>query len=87
MTPHIYNNPEKFTIISNSDYAEICNLRYTIDKSDDLKLIKILIKKIQNRPILTSDIIWLSKNEPTLFDINRHYERNEGYFKSLSKNS
>ena len=86
VTPYIYNNPEKFTIISNSDYAEICNLRYTIDKSDDLKLIKILIKKIQNRPILTSDVMLIFKNEPTLFDINRHYIRNEGYLKSLSKN-
>ena len=86
VTPHIYNNPKKFTIISNSDYAKICNLRYTIDKINDLKLIKILIKKIQNRPILTSDIILIFKNEPTLFDINRHYKRNEGYFKSLSKN-
>ncbi|MDC0450760.1 acylneuraminate cytidylyltransferase, partial [Nitrosopumilus sp.] len=86
VTPHIYNNPKKFRIISNSHYAEICNLRYTIDKNNDLKLVRTLIKKIQNRPILTSDIILIFKNEPTLFNINAHYIRNEGYFKSTSKN-
>lgn len=86
VTPYIYNNPEKFKIISKSDYDNISDLRYTIDKIDDIKLVKILINKIQNRPILTSDIISIFNNEPTLFDINRHYTRNEGYLKSLSKN-
>jgi spore coat polysaccharide biosynthesis protein SpsF len=86
VTPYIYNNPEKFKIISKSEYDNISDLRYTIDKIDDLKLVKILINKIQNRPILTSDIISILKNEPALFDINRHYTRNEGYLKSLSKN-
>jgi spore coat polysaccharide biosynthesis protein SpsF len=86
VTPYIYNNPEKFKIISKSEYGNISDLRYTIDYIDDIKLVKILANKIQNRPILTSDIMVIFKNEPTLFDINKHHTRNEGYLKSTSKN-
>ena len=95
------NSGEKISGLKIGDTASEIILKtnmgeLTIQKSEilDIKEVdKIIsgdgsrpVKKIQNRPILTSDIILIFKNEPTLFDINRHYKRNEGYFKSLSKN-
>ena len=58
-------------------------LRLTIDREEDLKLFRIVISKISERPILMNNIIELYNNEPKLFEINSHMDPLEGYNKSL----
>ena len=81
VTPYIYNNPSQFKI-SNVPSKGMNSLRYTIDRENDLELVRKIVSLIKNRPILTNDIETLFKTNPSLFQINSEYERNEGYFKS-----
>jgi spore coat polysaccharide biosynthesis protein SpsF len=81
VTPYIYNNPSQFKI-SNVPSKGMNSLRYTIDRENDLELVRKIVSLIKNRPILTGNIETLFKTNPSLFQINSEYERNEGYFKS-----
>ncbi len=59
-------------------------LRYTVDRSEDLKLVKEIIKNIPTRPILLKDIITLYKNNSKIFDINKNI-KHDGYLSSIEK--
>jgi spore coat polysaccharide biosynthesis protein SpsF len=84
VTPFI-RNPENKFILSNIEHQEdISHLRYTIDRMDDLKLVKEIVKNILTRPILLQDVIKLHKNKPEIFEINKNI-KHDGYFLSLEK--
>jgi len=84
VTPFI-RNPENKFILKNVEYQEdISYLRYTVDRMDDLKLVKEIVKNISTRPILIQDVIKLYKNKPEIFKINQNI-KHDGYFSSLEK--
>ena len=84
VTPFILNPKNKF-ILKNIEYQEdISYLRYTIDRIDDLKLVKEIIKNSSTRPILIQDVIKLYKNKPEIFEINKNI-KHDGYLSSLEK--
>lgn len=83
VTPYFYNNPDKFLLGQLTCSENLSHLRWTVDKENDLELVKKLISKIKKRPILISDIIQVLKNEPELIKINIENQYNEGYLKSL----
>ena len=59
------------------------NIRYAIDRPEDLLLVQKIFSKIQKRPILMQDILQLFEQEPSLFDINKDVDHDEGYNKSI----
>jgi spore coat polysaccharide biosynthesis protein SpsF (cytidylyltransferase family) len=63
----------------------LSNIRVTIDRENDLTVVRNIVSKIRNRPILMSDILNLYQNEPKLFALNQSYDVNEGYLKSLNE--
>lgn len=70
--------------ISNISFKDnFSHIRLTIDIINDIKLIQVIVSKIHKRPILLNDIINLYSKEPTLFDINKNYDNDEGPLKSL----
>jgi spore coat polysaccharide biosynthesis protein SpsF len=83
VTPYFYNHPELFKIINLKNSKNISNLRWTIDRENDLKLFQNIISKINHRPILLNDILDLYSKEPKLFEQNKPIIQNEGYVKSL----
>ena len=85
VTPYFYNHPEIFQITNLEHSENLSNLRWTIDRENDLKLIKIIISKINHRPILLKDILLLYSKEPKLFELNKPLIQNEGYLKSLKE--
>ncbi len=85
VTPYFYNNPDNFKIFNVEYSKNISNLRWTIDRKNDLSLVKSIISKIKKRPILMNDILNLFSKEPELFEINRNHILNEGYQKSLKE--
>ena len=64
VTPYLYNNLDNFKIFNVEYSKNISNLRWTIDRNADLKLIRLIISKIKNRPILLDDILVLYSKEP-----------------------
>jgi len=84
VTPFIRNPKNKFIIKNIKNEKNISNFRYTIDKPEDLQLVKEIIKNISSRPILLQDIINLSKNKPEIFEINKNI-KHDGYLSSIEK--
>ena len=66
VTPYIYSNPEKFKIFTFKSEKNLSQFRWALDYENDLKLIRIIISKIQKRPILMNDILELFEQEPAL---------------------
>ena len=71
VTPYIYLHPEKFKIHTINLLKDFSDLRWALDYESDMKLIREIISKIKNRPILMNDIISLLENNPKLKEINR----------------
>ena len=71
VTPYFYNNPDQFKIFNVENSTNISNLRWTIDRKNDLTLVKSIIYKIKKRPILMGDILNLFSKEPKLLEINK----------------
>ena len=83
VTPYFYNNPKKFKIFIIKSKVQLSKIRITIDRENDLFLVRKIISKIKMRPILLNSILKLFKNDRTLFEINKSNIPNEGYLKSL----
>ena len=85
VTPYFYNNSNLFNIHDEIQSNDISNLRWTIDRENDLFLVKSIVSKITKRPILMNDILDLFSREPKLFKINETQIHDEGYKKSLEE--
>lgn len=83
VTPYFYNNEQDFKIKNFEHTSNLSNLRWTVDFPEDLELVKILISKIQSRPIHFKDILKLLNSQPELLEINKDHEPNEGLKRSL----
>ena len=84
VTPFIRDPKNKFILKNFKNEKNISQLRYTIDKKEDLQLVKEIIKNISIRPILLQDIINLQKEKPEIFEINKNV-KHDGYLLSLEK--
>lgn len=85
ITLYFYNYPEKFKITNLKYNENLSHLRWTVDRKVDLKLVRLISKKIKQRPILMQAIINLLNKEPNLIKINSDYILDEGYLKSLKE--
>ena len=84
VTPFIYDLQNKFVLINIENEENISYIRYTVDRIEDLKLVKEIIKNIQTRPIYIQDIVKLYKKNPKIFEINKNV-KHDGYITSLKK--
>jgi len=87
ITPFFYNNPNHFRILNVENDKDLSNLRWCIDRKEDLVLLKELASKITQRPILTKHILDIVSSEPELFEKNQHISIFEGYMKSLKNDA
>ena len=85
VTAYFRNNKKEIRIKNFSCKEDLSFHRWTLDYSEDLELLKIIVKKIDQRPILMENILSLFTKEPTLIEINGKYEANYGYKVSLEK--
>lgn len=83
VTSYFYNNPDKFRIFNVRYKEDISNLRWSIDRIEDLKLVKKIVSMIKQRPILLDNILELFLHHPELIEINKNHVADEGYLKSL----
>lgn len=85
VTPYIKNHPEIFKVGNILNDIDISDFRWTVDRIEDLELVKQIMSKIKKRPILTKDILELIQKEPQLKEINNNIIPNEGMAKSLKE--
>ncbi|MBC8298067.1 MAG: glycosyltransferase family protein [Pelagibacterales bacterium] len=87
VTPHIRNNKIDCRLGNLENTNVVNHLRLTLDRSEDLKLIKEIIKNIDKKPILLKDVLSLLVEKPELVKINAHIPSNEGMLKSLKRDN
>ena len=85
VTPYFPNHENEFKIKHRENSENLSNLRFAVDRSEDLELVKIIISKINKRPILVKDIVNLFNLEPELIKLNQDVNRSEGDEKSLKE--
>ncbi len=71
VTPQLYLNPKIFKIKHIHQSKNLSHFRWSLDYENDMHLIREIIKRISNRPILTNDIIKLLDENPKLYNINK----------------
>jgi len=81
ITPYLFKNSEKFKIFNMEYVEDISHIRLSIDRINDLKLVRKVVSEITKRPILMKDILKLFSKKPELLEINKNYSYNEGYYK------
>ena len=59
--------------------------RLTLDRENDLKILRVITEKISKRPILFRDIFELFEQEPDLLELCESTNPLEGYNKSLKE--
>tara|TARA_Y100000996_G_scaffold412026_3_gene397250 strand:+ start:622 stop:1386 length:765 start_codon:yes stop_codon:yes gene_type:complete len=87
VTPFIRNKKMNFRLGNLKNFQNLGNYRWTLDRIEDLNLIKKLVSHIDDKPILMNDILNLFKLDPNLIKINEHISQDEGMSKSLTKDN
>ena len=87
VTLFIKNKKLDFKLGDLKNNKNLGNLRWTLDREEDLNLIRKIVAKVNKNPILMNDILNLFSIEPELIKINEHIPQNEGVLKSLKKDN
>jgi len=82
VTEYIYNHRDDFRIFNVVNSENLSNFRWAVDRIEDLRLVREIVARMPKSPILIKDILELFKNEPSLIEINRQVDRNEGNTRS-----
>ena len=82
VTTYIYNHRDDFKIFNVVNSENLSSFRWAVDKIEDLRLVREIVSRMPKSPILIKDILGLFKNEPSLIEINRQVDRNEGNTRS-----
>ena len=82
--PYIQFNPKIFKISKFKMKKNLSHIRCTVDRSNDLKFVKLLYEKIGYEKIISiKDIENVVNKEPKLVQINNEIQFDEGYKKSI----
>lgn len=84
VTPFIHDKQNGFKLVNIEYQEDFSHLRYTVDRIEDLKLVKEIVKNIHVRPVLLKHILDLYKMKPEIFKINEHV-KHDGIISSLKK--
>lgn len=71
VTPYIYENPERFRILSVTGEGDLSAYRWTVDTPEDLELVRALYGHFPDERFLWSDAVELMERDPQLAEINR----------------
>lgn len=87
VTPYIYQHRDKFRIGSFKQVIDLSALRWTVDETQDYQLIcRIYDALYPDNPAFTSDdVMRFLRGHPELNALNKKFQRNEGYQKSLEQ--
>ena len=85
VTPFMRKNKDIFKQFNLKNSQNIPISRLTLDREEDLKILKSITSKILERPILFRHIFELFEQEPNLLELCNNTDPLEGYNKSLKE--
>ena len=85
VTPFIHQQPDRYRIGHHKNKEDLSHLRWTVDEPEDFDLINKIYEELYPvKPnFRMADILNLLQRKPELLTINKQFERNEGFIKSL----
>jgi glutamate-1-semialdehyde aminotransferase/spore coat polysaccharide biosynthesis protein SpsF (cytidylyltransferase family) len=88
VTPYIRSQPSLFRVHNVRYHQDLSHLRWTVDEPEDLEFVRRVYHELgTNDAFGMVNLLDFLHNYPELLAINAHFERNEGYQKSLLKDS
>lgn len=85
VTPYIYKHPERFRIDQVKHSEDLSALRWTVDYPEDLTFVRSIYERLDRGDMFgMEEILGLLKSHPELRGLNKGFQRNEGYLKSLA---
>ena len=85
VTSFIYKNPKKFSIGCLKNKKNLSHLHWTVNRIEDLNLVKAIYAKISNLPVQLKDILKILDEDPALIEINKNIDPHQGYLKSFKE--
>ena len=85
VTPYLRNHPEKFSQKNVTHEQDLSALRWTLDEPADYDLLQRIVGALcESKPeYRMADVLQLLAEHSQWHELNRKFERNEGYAKSL----
>ena len=83
VTAYFFKHPELFRLGSVKQEQDLSALRWTVDTSRDLELVRTIYNFFKDVEFGMDDILKLLKEHPEVTELNSGQQRNEGYQKSL----
>ena len=71
VTPYLYENPNRFKILSLSADEDYSAQRWTVDTPEDLEFVRAVYSRFGDEVFLFKDVLRLLDREPALAEINR----------------
>jgi spore coat polysaccharide biosynthesis protein SpsF len=73
VTPYLYENPERFRLLSLTADADYTQYRWTLDTAEDLELLRAIYSSFRDRDDFGwREVLGLMQREPQLSEINAH---------------
>jgi len=85
VTAYITEEKGDFKTVNVENEEDLSKIRLTVDEKEDLEAIKRIAEKLGNEDFHLVDIMEILEKHPEIMDINKKYERNEGYARSLKE--
>jgi glutamate-1-semialdehyde 2,1-aminomutase len=89
VTPYIWKNAKLFRQRNVINGKDLSALRWTVDTPEDLEFVKAVYRALGKKAIEHSfgmrDVLDVLAKNPGIAEINKKFERNEGYAKSLNE--
>lgn len=85
VTPFIHQQPDRYRVGHYKNTEDLSHLRWTVDEPEDFDLINKIYEELYPfKPNFRMvDILNLLQQKPEWLTINKQFERNEGFIKSL----
>lgn len=86
VTPFIRNHRELFRTVNLVNDTDLSDLRWTVDEAADLEMVRAVYESIYPiKPDFNMHDVWnFLKQNPETGTLNRDFQRNEGYTRSLA---
>lgn len=71
VTPYIYQNPDRFKLLSVTGEIDYSDHRWTLDTQEDLELIRAIYRRLEPGDRSWRDVLAILEAEPELMELNR----------------
>lgn len=85
VTSYIWNNPQKFKLLSVNNYQDFSKLKLSVDYKEDFLLVKKIFEALykKNKIFTLKEILEFLARNKKILKINQNHKVNEGYFASV----